>query len=192
MSNAIVVLNAGSSSVKFSLYLDRDGRLEPDVQGHIEGIFTAARFMAKAPDGTLKSEKSWPAGVQLGHDGALDHLIDYLRAELIDHRLIGIGHRVVHGGRIYTRPVRVDAQALKRLEAFAPLAPLHQPHNLRQMCGAAPGQRRQHVRPYGRVQHRRHDGFHGRGGAADGHAQRLPRPRRGPLSDGASTQGGAT
>jgi acetate kinase len=130
MSGAIVVLNAGSSSIKFSLYLDRGETLELDVQGHIEGIFTAARFLSKTPGGAVKAEKSWPDGIELGHDGALDHLIDTLRAELVDDRLIGIGHRVVHGGSLYTQPVRVDAEVLKRLETFVPLAPLHQPHNL--------------------------------------------------------------
>jgi acetate kinase len=130
MSNAIAVLNAGSSSIKFSLYLDRGETLELGVQGQIEGIYTATRFVSKAPDGAVKAEKSWPNGIELGHDGALDHLIGYLRSELTDHRLIGIGHRVVHGGLVYTQPVRVDAEVLKRLETFNSLAPLHQPHNL--------------------------------------------------------------
>ena len=78
----------------------------------------------------MKAEKSWPAGLQLGHDGALDHLIDHLRSELAGDRLIGIGHRVVHGGMAYTQPVQVDEAVLKVLDTFIPLAPLHQPHNL--------------------------------------------------------------
>jgi acetate kinase len=130
MPNAIVVLNAGSSSVKFSLYLDRGEKLEPDVVGQIEGLYTGPRFVSKAPDGTLKAEKSWPAGFQLGHDGALDHLVGHLRSELVDDRLLGIGHRVVHGGQVYTQPVLLDGKVLSQLETFIPLAPLHQPHNL--------------------------------------------------------------
>jgi acetate kinase len=130
MSNAIVVLNAGSSSIKFSLFLDRGASLEAETRGQIEGLYTAARFVAKNKDGAVKYEKSWPAGAKLGHDGALDYLIDYLRSELSGDRLIGIGHRVVHGGSACTRPVQVDAEMLKMLEAFIPLAPLHQPHNL--------------------------------------------------------------
>jgi acetate kinase len=130
MANAIVVLNAGSSSIKFSLFLEKDGALEPDIRGQVEGLYTTARFVSKAADGSLKAEKSWPEGVALGHDGALDHLVAHLRAELADDRLIGIGHRVVHGGLAYTQPVRVDAEVLKVLETFVPLAPLHQPHNL--------------------------------------------------------------
>ncbi len=130
MSEAIVVLNAGSSSIKFSLFLEHGGTLEPDIRGQVEGLYTAAHFVSKAADGTVKVEKSWPDGFALGHDGALDQLISYLRSELTDDRLIGIGHRVVHGGLAYSQPVRVDAAVLKVLETFIPLAPLHQPHNL--------------------------------------------------------------
>jgi acetate kinase len=130
MSNAIVVLNAGSSSIKFSLFVERGNRLEADFRGQIEGLYTAAHFVSKATDGTVKVEKSWPEGVELGHDGALDHLVSHLRTELAGDRLIAIGHRVVHGGRLYRRPVRVDGEVLKVLETFIPLAPLHQPHNL--------------------------------------------------------------
>lgn len=130
MTDAIAVLNAGSSSIKFSLFLDRDGDLVPAVRGQIEGLYAAARFISKAPDGRLKAEQRWPGDVELGHDGALDYLVDYLRAELSGARMVGIGHRVVHGGQIYRQPVRVDAEVLNVLETFVPLAPLHQPHNL--------------------------------------------------------------
>jgi acetate kinase len=130
MNNAILVLNAGSSSIKFSLFVERKETLEPDVRGQIEGLYTQARFVSKAPDGAMKAEKTFTDGVALGHDGALDHIISYLRSELAGDRLIGIGHRVVHGGLAYTQPVRMDSEVLKVLETFIPLAPLHQPHNL--------------------------------------------------------------
>jgi acetate kinase len=142
MSNAIAVLNAGSSSIKFSLFFADGHTLKAGVQGQIEGLFTSAHFVSKAPDGTLKAEKSWPAGVELWHDGAFDHLIEYLRSELGDARLIGIGHRVVSGGLAYTKAARVDAEVLKVLETFVPLFPLHQPHNLapiRRALERAPG-----------------------------------------------------
>ena len=58
MSNAIVVLNAGSSSIKFSLFIERGETLEPDVRGQVEGLYTAARFVSKSPDGAMKAEKS--------------------------------------------------------------------------------------------------------------------------------------
>ncbi len=76
------------------------------------------------------SEKSWGEGTELGHAGAIDHLAGFIRGELAEHRLVGVGHRVVHGGLEYTQPVRVDARVVAELEKFVPLAPLHQPHNL--------------------------------------------------------------
>ena len=130
MGDAIVVLNAGSSSVKFSLFLERSGDLEPSLHGQIEALFTAPRFVAKARDGTVVAEKSWGEGARLGHEGALEHLIGVLRSQLADDRLVGVGHRVVHGGASYDQPLRVDAEVLADLRRLEPLAPLHQPHNL--------------------------------------------------------------
>jgi acetate kinase len=130
VTDAIAVLNAGSSSLKFSLFAARGDALELVARGQTEGLYTAPRFAAKDGAGKLVGEKSWAEGVRLGHDGALDHLVAFLRAEYADHRLAGIGHRVVHGGLEYTLPVRVDAAVLAALEKYIPLAPLHQPHNL--------------------------------------------------------------
>jgi acetate kinase len=86
--------------------------------------------VAKGPDGATVAEKSWGEGTRLGHDGALDHLIAFLRSELGEHRLVGVGHRVVHGGLDYAEPVRIDAGVVAALGELVPLAPLHQPHNL--------------------------------------------------------------
>jgi acetate kinase len=130
MADAIVVLNAGSSSIKYSLFLERGEDLELDVRGQIEGIYTAPHFVAKGRDGAQRSEKSWPEGTKLGHEAALGHLFEFLKAELADDRLVGVGHRVVHGALDYREPVRVDAAVLAKLEKLVPLAPLHQPHNL--------------------------------------------------------------
>jgi len=130
MADAILVLNAGSSSVKFSVFLAQDGALEPMLRGQIEGLFTKPRFEAKDPAGVKIEEKAWPDGTQLGHAGALEFLIGYLRAQRAQHQLRAVGHRVVHGGLLYSAPVRVDASVLSTLEQFVPLAPLHQPHNL--------------------------------------------------------------
>ena len=127
---AIAVLNAGSSSLKFSVFAQRDGNLELIARGQTEGLYTAPRFDAKDGAGRVLGEESWGEGARLGHDGALDHLLAFLRAEFAEHRLVGVGHRVVHGGVEYTRPVLVDATILAALEKYVPLAPLHQPHNL--------------------------------------------------------------
>lgn len=133
MAGAIVVLNAGSSSVKFSLFQvrgEREVALEGGVRGQIEGLYTAPHFVALDPAGVVVAEKSWSEGARLGHDGALDHLFAFLREALAGDRLLGVGHRVVHGGMAYAQPVRVDAGILAALEELVPLAPLHQPHNL--------------------------------------------------------------
>jgi acetate kinase len=130
MADAIAVLNAGSSSIKFSLFALRGDALELELRGQIEGIYTAPRFVAKDRGGKTLAEKSWGEGAKLGHAGSLDHLMAFVRERLGGDRLVGVGHRVVHGGLEYTQPVRVDAAVLKALEKFIPLAPLHQPHNL--------------------------------------------------------------
>ncbi len=130
MPDAIAVINAGSSSIKFSLFIVRDGDLALEVRGQVEGLYTAPRFVARDASGRTVAERSWGEGERLGHDDAVEHLRGFLRAQLVDDRLLGVGHRVVHGGPEYAAPVRVDAGVLKALEQFVPLAPLHQPHNL--------------------------------------------------------------
>jgi acetate kinase len=129
MADAIVVLNAGSSSIKFSLFLQRGEDLELDVRGQIEGIYTSPHFSAKDRSGKAKAEKSW-GETRLGHEGALEHIMQFLRGEMADDHLVGVGHRVVHGALEYTKPVRLNAEVLAALERYVPLAPLHQPHNL--------------------------------------------------------------
>jgi acetate kinase len=130
MADVIAVLNAGSSSFKFSLFAESNEGLAPIVRGQAEALFTSPRFIAKDPGGAVIAEKSWGEGTPLGHAGALDHLVAFLRERLAEHRLVGIGHRVVHGGMEFTRPVRTDASVLAALDRYVPLAPLHQPHNL--------------------------------------------------------------
>jgi acetate kinase len=129
VGEAIAVLNAGSSSLKFSLFARSDAALELTVRGQAEGLYTAPRFVAKDRDGKTLGEKTW-GSAKLGHDGALDYLIAFVRENLAAQQLIGVGHRVVHGGLKYASPVRVDAAVVADLEAYVPLAPLHQPHNL--------------------------------------------------------------
>ena len=129
MADAIAVVNAGSSSLKFSLYLVRGRDLILEVRGQVEELYTASRFVAKNPSGETVATRSW-GEEKLGHDAAAEHLLGFLRERLGNDRLVGIGHRVVHGGLEYADPVRVDRDVLEALERFVPLAPLHQPHNL--------------------------------------------------------------
>ena len=130
MADAILVLNAGSSSIKFSLFLDKGGELEPRLSGLHEGLYTAPRFAARDASGASLGEKKWPEGARLGHDGAIAHLVEFLGAQRAEHRLVALGHRVVHGGLAFSEPVKLDPAVVEKLEKFIPLAPLHQPHNL--------------------------------------------------------------
>src|SRR5664279_1495035 len=128
--DVIAVLNAGSSSIKFSLFGARDDQFDLLARGQGEGLYNTPHFVARTAAGTVLSEKSWSEGESLGHEGALLHLVEFLRVHLAEHRLVGVGHRVVHGGPDYSLPVRIDATVLAALEKYVPLAPLHQPHNL--------------------------------------------------------------
>jgi acetate kinase len=129
MADALLILNAGSSSLKFSVFLN-DAQLTPLRRGQIEGLFTAPHFIARDADGAVVGEKHWDQGTKLGHAGAIQFLFDWGRGSLGEHRVAAAGHRVGHGGLKFTEPVFVDAAVIAALEAFIPLAPLHQPHNL--------------------------------------------------------------
>lgn len=129
-AGALAVLNAGSSSLKFSIVRLRDGRLEPTLSGQIEGLFTSPHFVLREASGAVLDERSWGQGVRLGHDDALAHLLAVLEARLAGEPLLGVGHRVVHGGAHLAEPVRIDATLLAELRTLEPLAPLHQPHAL--------------------------------------------------------------
>ena len=128
MRDAILVINAGSSSVKFSLFAEAGKDLELVARGQLEGIYTAPHFVAKDASGKSTAEKRWEAGV-LGHDRALAHIVGWLKGtQSKDFRVIAVGHRVVHGGTDYAAPVRIDRTAIEGLTRLVPLAPLHQPH----------------------------------------------------------------
>src|SRR5215468_8308085 len=132
-NDAILVLNAGSSSIKLSVFAENNDDLVLELRGQIEGLYVAPRFAAHDPAGRVVAEKSWP-GTTLGHDGAVEYLGEILKHYLAGRRLRGVGHRVVHGGLEFAAPVRVEPETIKALERFIPLAPLHQPHNLAPMA----------------------------------------------------------
>jgi acetate kinase len=130
MADAILVLNAGSSSLKFSVFLDGEPP-ELLVRGQLEGLLTQPRFVARDQGGGVLGEEQWPAGTKLGHEGAIEYLFAWGRdGALSGHRIVAAGHRVVHGGLKFTQPVLIDLGVLEAIEDFVPLAPLHQPHNL--------------------------------------------------------------
>jgi acetate kinase len=129
MSESLLVLNAGSSSLKFRVY-ERTPVTEwrPAANGQIEGIGTAARFKADDGRGGTIDEQSLPAVKDAR--SALDKLAEWLRARYPHTELRGVGHRVVHGGAHYAEPTLVTPEVLRDLKSLVPLAPLHQSHNL--------------------------------------------------------------
>jgi acetate kinase len=128
MTDAILVLNAGSSSVKFALFGEGLARV---ASGQVSGLPAAPVFDAKDGAGRPIEETRLEGGGALGHDGALAHVVRWVR-ELYggDHRLVAVGHRVVHGGPQHVAPERVDEALVASLDKLVPLAPLHLPHNL--------------------------------------------------------------
>ncbi|MDR5752801.1 MULTISPECIES: acetate/propionate family kinase [unclassified Caballeronia] len=128
--DVILVINSGSSSIKFHAFSVSGGTLDPIAGGKLEELYTKPRFQAKRQNGEVIEDRGWPEGESLGHDNAIAFLLDWLRAHAGDATLLAVGHRVVHGGDHYSAPVRIDAKVMGELEALVPLAPLHQPHNL--------------------------------------------------------------
>ncbi len=132
MNGLVVVLNAGSSSVKFSVFEPTDGDLEPIAKGQIEGIISAPRFLAKDSGGAVLAETEWEAvPADEAHGKAFDALGAWLREYTAGTKLWAVGHRVVLGGPKYAASVLINETVLADLEALVPLMPLHQPHNLK-------------------------------------------------------------
>jgi acetate kinase len=126
----VLVLNAGSSSLKFCVYQLEEGqgwRLE--ARGQIEGIGTSPRFSAKNGGGATLDDLGLDGSV---HDqpSALETLAVWLRTRFEGARVLGVGHRVVHGGSRYAAPTVITPPVLQELQGLVPLAPLHQPYNL--------------------------------------------------------------
>jgi acetate kinase len=133
MVNAIAVLNAGSSSLKFSLFAIAGDTLHLVSRGQVEGLTTQARFAARDAQGATIATHAWQDLQQPDHAAAARYLLAFLREHAAGHALVAVGHRVVHGGPSFARPVRIDDATLGALERLVPLAPLHQPHNLAPM-----------------------------------------------------------
>jgi acetate kinase len=132
MSNSILVLNAGSSSIKFSVQTPTGAdTVRTLAVGQIEGIGNHTHFIAKGADGAVLAETRWPDGTgPADHDAALHVISEWLDGFLGDARVLAVGHRVVHGGADYAGPAVITPAVMAKLRELVPLAPLHQPHNL--------------------------------------------------------------
>jgi acetate kinase len=130
MDDYALVLNAGSSSLKFCVFArPPEGAWRFEARGQIEAIGTAARLTAKNGAGEELADEPLGAAVRDGR-GALDALAAWLRSRYAGARVLGVGHRVVHGGARFAGPTRITPEVLEELRALIPLAPLHQPHNV--------------------------------------------------------------
>ncbi len=136
----LLVLNAGSASIKFCTFERAGESLERGLGGQVSTVDHAVRLVATRGPAVI-------ADLALGdgplrHADALVSLLEFLGAELDGTPIAGVGHRVVHGGIEFTEPTVVDSSTLARLDRYVPLAPLHQPHNLdaiRQVAAVLPG-----------------------------------------------------
>ena len=131
MTDLILVLNAGSSSIKFALHPASGSGRQPALTGEIDGIGTAPQFKARNAGGEpLDTEILAGADATADHAALVARLLDWLLAVDWGGKIAAAGHRVVHGGRQFDGPVLIDAQFMTSLEQLVPLAPLHQPHSL--------------------------------------------------------------
>jgi acetate kinase len=128
--DTILVVNAGSSSVKFQIFaVEGDGKLRRQIRGQMDGIGSRPRLRASGANGDPLADRSYPIDAVSDIPAAMVIAGAWLRDELRINP-IAVGHRVVHGGPHYDRPALIDHGVVSRLERFVALAPLHQPHNL--------------------------------------------------------------
>lgn len=128
--DTILVVNAGSSSVKFQVFsVEGEGTLRRQIKGQMDGIGSRPRLRASGAGGDSLADRAYPIEAVPDVPAAMGVAGDWLRNEL-HIQPMAVGHRVVHGGPEYERPVLIDHGVVARLERFVSLAPLHQPHNL--------------------------------------------------------------
>lgn len=126
LRHQILTFNAGSSSIKFALFAPAAEGVDLLASGQVDGLGSTTRFHAKVGD-SIQISHELSAG---NHIEAMQSIVVWLREAFPKTTIVGIGHRIVHGGTHYCEPVPIDAALLKNLESFIPLAPLHQPHNI--------------------------------------------------------------
>jgi len=137
LSDAVLILNAGSSSIKFALFPADEQPTRQDLvcEGAYEGLGHRVHFTAKDGAGKRLVEEQLPETTT--HEDVVAALLRWLEARFPDRELVAAGHRVVHGGTRYAGPVRIDADVIAELTRLVPLAPLHQPHHLNAIAALA-------------------------------------------------------
>ena len=132
MNKYLLVINAGSSSIKFAIYqIDTSlTELTANATGQIEGIGNQPNLTINSFEGLLLVNRKLSVNEVHDHTSAITLMLDWLRNYLADGTLLAVGHRVVHGGQLYSTPILINANVLAELETLVHLAPLHQPNNL--------------------------------------------------------------
>ncbi len=127
MTSRFLVLNAGSSSLKFAIY---EGCARPELlaSGSLSQIGATPQFSLRSISAPEQIRAAVPGPVDL--PTAANLVFDKLDRLGLLADIAAVGHRIVHGGAEFDRPVRLDGNVLGELERLVPLAPLHQPHNL--------------------------------------------------------------
>ena len=146
MTGAILIVNTGSSSIKFSTFTSSDsGAPTLLFKGQVEGIGVRPRLVARDAGGNTLIDRDYDRTEVSGHDTAMGIVASWLRATPIRGQLLAVGHRVAHGGTDFTEPVLIDDHVIDRLDRLVPLAPLHQPVNLAGIQHAASRAHRQAI-----------------------------------------------
>lgn len=127
---AILTINAGSSSIKFSVFLLPF--LTQIIVGQFDGIGGDVKFKLKWRSQNIDETLSFSSDEEgpKNHQEAIDFLIHWIHQYAGDIEIVAVGHRVVHGGQTYSEPVLITNQVMEALDGFKALAPLHQPHNI--------------------------------------------------------------
>ena len=128
MKEIILVINAGSSSLKFKIFDLNNATI---ASGQVEGIDLSPSFKAKNAEGEVIAEYQWSNAEAHNHALVLSYLIDWITQTFKEHTLKACGHRVVHGGTVFDSSVLITDLVISQIESLIPLAPLHQPHHLR-------------------------------------------------------------
>jgi acetate kinase len=132
MTDAVLVVNSGSTSLKFGAYAARGGEAPPLLcRGVVDSMTSDPHFVAKAPDGKPIDAHEWGEGQAIDHKLALNFIIEWLKRHEADIKVIAAGHRVVLGGTRFGGPVVITAEVLDYLDGLTAMEPSHQAYNLR-------------------------------------------------------------
>jgi len=132
MTDAVVVINAGSTSLKFGVYgVGAAGSLSLRCRGQVENMQEDPHFIAKDETGKPVEAHEWGEGQSIDHRTALRFVVTWLEANIAGLKVAAVGHRVVLGGVRFATPVKIEDDVLDYLDSLAAMEPSHQPYNVR-------------------------------------------------------------